>query len=36
VAAAYVLEQMGAQAHFFSWPEFARRYQQHFGATLTS
>ena len=34
VAAAYVLEQTGAQAHFFSWPEFVRRYEQYFGPTL--
>jgi hypothetical protein len=31
VAAAYVLEQMGAQTHAFSWDEFSRRYERHFG-----
>ncbi|MBL8141603.1 MAG: carbohydrate kinase family protein [Acidobacteria bacterium] len=34
VAAAFVLEQTGAQSHTFSWAEFSRRYEQHFGATL--
>ena len=31
VAAAYVLEQMGAQSHTFSWDEFSQRYARHFG-----
>ena len=31
VAAAYVLEQMGAQSHRFSWEEFSQRYERHFG-----
>jgi adenosine kinase len=34
VAAAFVLEQTGAQSHTFSWAEFSRRYEQHFGTTL--
>ena len=24
----------GAQSHTFSWAEFSRRYEQHFGTTL--
>ncbi len=31
VAAAFVLEQMGAQSHNFSWDEFSSRYERHFG-----
>jgi adenosine kinase len=31
VAAAYVLEHIGAQSHAYSWLEFVRRYEQHFG-----
>jgi adenosine kinase len=32
VAATYALEHLGGQSHRFTWPEFLRRYQQHFGA----
>jgi adenosine kinase len=32
VAAAYALEHMGGQSHAYSWPEFRRRYEEHFGA----
>jgi adenosine kinase len=32
VAATYALEHLGANSHSYSWPEFAARYEQHFGA----
>jgi adenosine kinase len=32
VAATYVLEHLGGQSHSFTWNEFVRRYEQHFGA----
>lgn len=31
VSAAYVLEHLGAQSHAFTWAEFQRRYETHFG-----
>jgi adenosine kinase len=31
VAAAYVLEHLGGQSHSYTWPEFAARYERHFG-----
>ena len=32
VAAAYALEHLGGQSHAYSWEEFKRRYEAHFGA----
>src|SRR5438034_9232332 len=32
VAATYALEHLGGQAHAYTWDEFKRRYQDHFGA----
>ena len=32
VAAAYALEHLGGQSHAYTWPEFQRRYEEHFGA----
>ena len=34
VAAAYALEHLGGRSHSYTWDEFKRRYQEHFG-TLT-
>jgi adenosine kinase len=31
VAATYALEHLGGQSHAFTWPEFAARYEAHFG-----
>jgi adenosine kinase len=31
VAAAYALEHLGGQSHAYTWPEFNRRYAEHFG-----
>jgi adenosine kinase len=31
VAATYALEHLGGLSHAYSWDEFKRRYQQHFG-----
>jgi adenosine kinase len=31
VAATYALEHLGGQSHAYSWPEFTKRYQEHFG-----
>ena len=31
VAATYALEHLGGQSHSYSWPEFKRRYEEHFG-----
>jgi adenosine kinase len=31
VAAAYALEHVGGQSHAYTWAEFRRRYQEHFG-----
>jgi adenosine kinase len=31
VAAAYALEHLGGQSHAYSWEEFGRRYEAHFG-----
>ena len=31
VAAAYALEHLGGQSHAYTWSEFSRRYQDHFG-----
>jgi adenosine kinase len=31
VAATYALEHLGGQSHAFTWPEFLRRYEAHFG-----
>jgi len=31
VAAAYALEHVGGQSHAYTWTEFLRRYQEHFG-----
>jgi adenosine kinase len=31
VAATYALEHLGGQSHAFTWPEFANRYEAHFG-----
>src|SRR5439155_4244209 len=32
VAAAYALEHLGGLSHSYTWDEFKRRYQEHFGA----
>ena len=32
VAATYALEHLGGQSHAYSWEEFKRRYEAHFGA----
>jgi adenosine kinase len=32
VAATYALEHLGAQSHAYTWEEFKRRYEAHFGA----
>jgi adenosine kinase len=31
VAATYALEHLGGQSHAYTWPEFRRRYESHFG-----
>ena len=31
VAAAYALEHLGGQSHAYTWTEFERRYEAHFG-----
>ena len=31
VAATFALEHLGGQSHSYTWTEFARRYEQHFG-----
>jgi adenosine kinase len=31
VAATYVLEHVGGQSHAYTWQEFKRRYEDHFG-----
>jgi adenosine kinase len=32
VAAAYALEHLGGQSHAYTWKEFQKRYEEHFGA----
>jgi len=32
VAATYALEHLGGQSHAYTWEEFRRRYEEHFGA----
>jgi len=32
VAATYALEHLGGQSHSYTWDEFARRYEEHFGS----
>ncbi|HWF84853.1 MAG TPA: carbohydrate kinase family protein [Vicinamibacterales bacterium] len=32
VAAAYALEHLGGQSHAYTWDEFRKRYEEHFGA----
>jgi len=32
VAAAYALEHVGGQSHAYTWDEFKKRYEQHFGS----
>jgi adenosine kinase len=32
VAATYALEHLGGQSHAYTWDEFKRRYEEHFGA----
>jgi len=32
VAAAYALEHLGGQSHAYTWNEFRRRYEEHFGS----
>jgi adenosine kinase len=34
VAATYALEHLGGQSHAFTWKEFARRYEAHFGPMI--
>ena len=34
VAATYALEHLGGQSHSYSWSEFRRRYEEHFGKLL--
>ncbi len=37
VAATYALEHLGGQSHAYTWEEFVRRYEDHFGVlTLPS
>jgi hypothetical protein len=31
VAATYALEHLGGQSHSYTWEEFTRRYEAHFG-----
>jgi adenosine kinase len=31
VAATYALEHMGGSSHRYTWDEFAKRYEAHFG-----
>ena len=31
VAATYALEHLGGQSHSYTWNEFRRRYEEHFG-----
>ncbi len=31
VAATYALEHLGGQSHAYTWPEFMKRYEEHFG-----
>jgi adenosine kinase len=31
VAATFALEHLGGQSHSYTWPEFTKRYQDHFG-----
>ena len=31
VAATYALEHLGGQSHAYTWGEFQRRYEEHFG-----
>ncbi len=32
VAATYALEHLGGTSHAYTWDEFKRRYEKHFGA----
>ena len=32
VAATYALEHLGGQSHAYTWDEFRKRYEEHFGA----
>ena len=34
VAATYALEHLGGQSHSYTWEEFTRRYEQHFGPLI--
>jgi len=34
VAATYALEHLGGQSHAYSWQEFKRRYEEHFGTLM--
>jgi adenosine kinase len=34
VAATYALEHLGGQSHSYTWSEFRKRYEQHFGALV--
>ena len=36
VAATYALEHLGGQSHAYSWDEFRRRYEEHFGPLQVS
>ena len=36
VAAAYALEHLGGQSHAYTWTEFKRRYEDHFGELVLS
>ena len=36
VAATYALEHLGGQSHSYTWDEFRRRYEEHFGALAVS
>jgi adenosine kinase len=31
VAATYALEHLGGQSHAYTWDEFRKRYEEHFG-----
>lgn len=36
VAATYALEHLGGQSHAYTWEEFRRRYEEHFGSLQTA
>ena len=36
VAATYALEHLGGQSHAYTWDEFRKRYEEHFGSLEVS